>query len=54
MAECPVCGAGVPLSGEVLVGELKECQECGAELEVKSLDPLRFEEAPCAEEDWGE
>jgi alpha-aminoadipate carrier protein LysW len=35
-------------------GEIVECAECGAELEVLSTDPMRLELAPEAEEDWGE
>jgi lysine biosynthesis protein LysW len=34
--------------GEILV------TEDGIEVEVVSLDPLRFEEAPMEDEDWGE
>ena len=35
-------------------GEIIECEECGAELEVVSEDPLEFALAPEEEEDWGE
>lgn len=35
------------------LGELVVTDE-GVELEVVSLDPLRFEQAPEEEEDWGE
>jgi len=35
-------------------GEIIECEECGAELEVISEDPLEFALAPEEEEDWGE
>ena len=35
------------------LGELVVTDE-GVELEVVSLDPLRFEPAPEEEEDWGE
>lgn len=38
---------------DVMLGELVVTDE-GAELEVVSLDPLRFELAPEEEEDWGE
>ena len=30
------------------------CPDCGAELEITSLDPLTVELAPEVEEDWGE
>jgi alpha-aminoadipate carrier protein LysW len=35
-------------------GEILLCPDCGTELEVLSLNPLRLEEAPEVEEDWGE
>ncbi len=38
---------------ELQLGELVVTDE-GAELEVVSLDPLRFELAPEEDEDWGE
>lgn len=38
---------------ELELGELVVTDE-GAELEVVSLSPLRFELAPEEEEDWGE
>ena len=54
MAECPVCGAEVALSDDVVKGELIECEDCGTELEVTGTDPVTLEEAPEAEEDWGQ
>lgn len=54
MAECPVCGAEVSASDDVVQGELIECPDCGTELEVVSTDPVTFAEAPEAEEDWGQ
>lgn len=51
---CPVCEADVEVSAEIIVGEILECAECGAELEVISISPLAIEEAPEVEEDWGE
>lgn len=53
-AECPVCEAEVTLADDVEEGEIVECDECGSELEVVSLDPVKLEEAPEEEEDWGE
>ncbi len=52
--ECPVCGAELKLAGDVVSGELIECDDCGTELEVESVDPLLVTEAPTEEEDWGE
>ena len=54
MAECPVCGAEVELMEDTVVGELKECQDCGSELEVTSIKPFMLQEAPKEEEDWGQ
>ncbi len=52
-ANCPECDAQItmehPMKGEIIV-----CPDCGAELEVRELDPLTLELAPQEEEDWGE
>ena len=53
-ASCPVCDADVELGDDTVVGELVECADCGSELEVTKLKPLEVQEAPEAEEDWGE
>jgi len=53
-AECPVCGAEVEPAWEVERGEIIDCGDCGAELEVIEAEPLSLEEAPELEEDWGE
>ena len=54
MSECPVCGADLSLSDDLEKGELLECDDCGTELEVVSVDPVKLQEAPEAEEDWGQ
>ncbi len=55
ITECPVCAGDVEVAGDVIVGELLDCGDCGAELEVRALSPeLRLDEAPMAAEDWGE
>lgn len=51
--QCPEC-AGELTASPRLVGEILDCDDCGAELEVRSLDPLRVALAPEIEEDWGE
>ena len=51
---CPVCGAVIDIAEGTVVGELIECAECGAELEVTSVEPIEIQEAPEVEEDWGE
>ena len=53
-AQCPVCEGEVELDDDVEESEIVECAECGAELEVVSLDPPKLEQAPEEEEDWGE
>ena len=53
MATCPECNGTVPTQ-EVLCGEIIPCPDCGAELEVREVDPLRLELAPETREDWGE
>ncbi len=52
-AECPECFAEVELS-DVMQHEIVQCAECGADLEVVSIEPVRLELAPEEEEDWGE
>jgi alpha-aminoadipate carrier protein LysW len=44
----------VELEQDVMLGEIVTCPDCGVELEVIELDPLRIEMAPEIEEDWGE
>ncbi len=51
---CPECEAEVPLDGNVEVGEILVCPDCGVELEVISLNPATLQVAPREEEDWGE
>jgi alpha-aminoadipate/glutamate carrier protein LysW len=53
MGICPECGGAVPAE-RVERGEIVPCPDCGAELEVRTLDPLTLELAPEVEEDWGE
>ncbi len=54
MSECSVCGAELSITGEVEIGELVTCDECGCDMEVTSIDPIEVQEAPQADEDWGE
>ena len=54
MSECPVCGTKIDLRDDEEENEIIDCETCGAELEVISLNPIKFEEAPEEEEDWGE
>ncbi len=52
--ECPVCEAIVPEDETWELGELVDCPECGAMLEVTGLSPATLEDAPEEDEDWGE
>ena len=54
MGTCPECDAVVNVDDDVVEGEILECEECSAELEVISASPLELELAPEEEEDWGE
>ena len=54
MPECVICGADVRLDKSTIKGELVECKECGSELEVTSIEPIKLAEAPIEQEDWGE
>lgn len=54
MGECPICAAEVQIASDVIAGEILVCDDCGAELEVVEISPLKLAEAPSAEEDWGE
>lgn len=51
---CVVCEGSVVLPDDAMIGELLICDDCGTELELVSLDPLKVEEAPEIQEDWGE
>jgi alpha-aminoadipate carrier protein LysW len=53
-ATCPECAAAVALPADTLESEIVACPDCGAELEVVSLDPPTLALAPEVEEDWGE
>lgn len=52
--QCPICDANLTLGDDLVAGELLECPECGTELEVESVEPVKVAEAPTEEEDWGE
>jgi alpha-aminoadipate carrier protein LysW len=51
---CPECIAEISLESGTITGEIIVCPDCGADLEVLSLEPLHLELAPMEEEDWGE
>lgn len=41
---CPDCKTQITLSPETVVGDILECGECGTEVEILSLDPLKYQE----------
>jgi len=53
-APCPECDAPVNLARHPLNGQIANCTQCSAELEVVNTAPITFELAPEVEEDWGE
>lgn len=50
---CTECDARI-IATVTLPGEILDCSDCGAELEVRSVAPLVLALAPAVEEDWGE
>jgi alpha-aminoadipate carrier protein LysW len=52
-AACTECDGRIA-AAVALPGEILDCPECGAELEVRSVSPLVLAPAPQVEEDWGE
>lgn len=54
LGDCPVCGARLVLSCDLVRGELLECDDCKTELEVVGLGPVELKETPEAEEEWEE
>lgn len=51
--ECTECSGRIT-ANVALPGEILDCPDCGAELEVRSVSPLVLALAPQVEEDWGE
>jgi alpha-aminoadipate carrier protein LysW len=39
---CPECDSPIDVDEELDAGETLECEECGAELEIVSTDPLEL------------
>lgn len=52
--ECVECGATMGIPQGTMTGEILVCEDCGTELEVISLNPLKLDLAPTEMEDWGE
>lgn len=52
---CPLCAGSISLPAGTEEGEIITCDECSAELEVKTVEPtVTLGEAPKVQEDWGE
>lgn len=41
---CPDCGMEIKITGNEEVGDILECDECGTEVEIISVNPLNFRE----------
>ena len=39
---CPECDSPIDLDTEIDAGETLQCEECGVELEVVSVDPIEL------------
>jgi alpha-aminoadipate carrier protein LysW len=50
-ANCPECSAEITLGASTVAGEIVVCPDCGAELEVTSVDPVELALAPEEAED---
>ena len=53
-AFCPECEADIKLETGTIKSEIMQCNDCGAELEVESVNPPVLVAAPEESEDWGE
>ncbi|MBS7287436.1 MAG: lysine biosynthesis protein LysW [Candidatus Freyarchaeota archaeon] len=54
-ATCPECYFEFDVEGEVMIGEIIDCPDCGMELEVVSIDEDKIIlQTVSVEEDWGE
>jgi lysine biosynthesis protein LysW len=39
---CPDCQNDIKNDGNLLIGDIVECQECGTEVEITSIEPLTY------------
>lgn len=54
VVECVECGGSISAAANLMEGEILVCADCGAELEVLTLNPITVDLAPRELEDWGE
>lgn len=40
---CPDCGIEIK-SETIMIGDILECQECGTEVEILNIEPLKYQE----------
>lgn len=43
MAYCPECEAAIDVEDDIEEGQLLDCPECGAELEVVNTNPVQLD-----------
>ena len=41
---CPDCKKEIIAPQEMMIGDILECEECGTEIEILSIDPLEYKE----------
>lgn len=41
---CPDCGSEIKSTEGMMIGDILECEECGTEVEILSIDPLKYRE----------
>lgn len=41
---CPDCGEEIKQPEGMMLGDILECEECGTEIEILSIDPLQYRE----------
>ncbi len=41
---CPDCSMEIKHDEKLIVGDILECQECGTEVEILSIEPLKYQE----------
>lgn len=41
---CPDCGVEIKQTEGMIIGDILECDECGTEVEILSVEPLQYRE----------
>jgi len=41
---CPDCGKEIIHPEGMMIGDILECDECGTEIEILSIEPLEYKE----------